>query len=372
MNTAIVFIDKCDQQGLAKSPILDKTLLDYTIDHLKKAGSDNLIVVSKEEVRINDVMWLDNVKDLDIIIPDLDGKLILSGIHYPSITADVYYNLYHSSAQASVVKVNDEFVDIFMMPCCEFRNYAKLRYEIYNVEDADFVKVDSALKLVEFASKRRKAINHQHLMNGVNFIDIESTYIGEDVEIDKGVTLYPNTCLEGKTSIGSNTIITANSHLINATIGSDCKILSSRVSDSIIHDKVSVGPYSHLRMNCDISDNCRIGNFVEFKNAQFGKGSKSAHLTYIGDSEVGQDVNIGCGVITVNYDGAHKYRTVIKDKAFIGSNANIIAPVTIGQQALVAAGSTVTRDVEDGAMAISRVRQEDKPGYGYRYITKEK
>ena len=119
-------------------------------------------------------------------------------------------------------------------------------------------------------------------------------------------------------------------------------------------------------------DNCRIGNFVEFKKTRFGRLSRSAHLTYLGDCEVGEDVNIGCGVITVNYDGAHKFKTTIKDRAFIGSNSNLIAPVTVGECSLVAAGSTITKDVEDGAMAIARQRQEIKPEFGFKYINKEK
>ena len=132
----------------------------------------------------------------------------------------------------------------------------------------------------------------------------------------------------------------------------------------------TVGPFAHLRNHTVVHENCRIGNFVEFKNCNFGNGSKCAHLTYLGDCEVGEHVNIGCGVVTVNYDGKNKYKTIIGDHAFIGSNVNIIAPVTIGHHALLAAGSTITEDVEDGAMGIARSRQTNKEDYGTKYLNK--
>ena len=132
----------------------------------------------------------------------------------------------------------------------------------------------------------------------------------------------------------------------------------------------TVGPFAHLRNHTVVHENCRIGNFVEFKNCNFGNGSKCAHLTYLGDCEVGEHVNIGCGVVTVNYDGKNKFRTKIGDHAFIGSNVNIIAPVTIGHHALLAAGSTITEDVEDGAMGIARSRQTNKENFGTKYLNK--
>lgn len=145
---------------------------------------------------------------------------------------------------------------------------------------------------------------------------------------------------------------------------------SSKIVESTVGKGTTIGPMSHLRNNTEICENVRIGNFVEFKNSHFGDGSKCAHLTYIGDSDFGKKINVGCGVVTVNYDGKHKFRTTVKDGAFIGSNCNLIAPVTIGENALLAAGSTITDSVEDGDMGIARARQTNKEGFGTKYKNK--
>ena len=218
----------------------------------------------------------------------------------------------------------------------------------------------------------QKQINDGWMEKGVMMINPESTYIGADVMIGNDVTLYPNIYLEGNTVIGDGTVVLPQSFLVNAVIGKNCTIDSSRITDSTIHDEVRVGPFAHLRMNCEVASKNRIGNFVEFKNTKMGYDSRCAHLTYLGDCDLGSKVNIGCGVVTVNYDGKNKFHTTIKDGAFIGSNANLIAPLTVGENAVVACGSTATSDVPDGDMAIGRVRQENKPGYGTKYKNKEK
>lgn len=232
--------------------------------------------------------------------------------------------------------------------------------------------VNDKKELAQATRWMQKRINEHWMEEGVTLINPDSTYIGPDVILGKDVTLYPNVYLEGNTVIHDGTTILPQSFLVNAVIGKNCTVDSSRITDSIIHDEVKIGPYAHLRMNCEVDSKNRIGNFVEFKNTKFGFDSRCAHLTYLGDSEVGSKVNIGCGVITVNYDGKNKFHTVIKDGSFIGSNVNLIAPVTVGENAVVAAGSTATKDVPDGDMAIGRVRQENKPGYGLVYKNKEK
>lgn len=211
----------------------------------------------------------------------------------------------------------------------------------------------------------------QRFINGqVQFIDPARVTIGEDVEIGEGSIIYPNVTLLGSTKIGKNCKILPNCFFENATVGDDVVIDSTKITDSEVKNGATVGPFAHLRNHTIVHENCRVGNFVEFKNCDFGKGSKCAHLTYLGDCEVGEHVNIGCGVVTVNYDGKNKFKTKIKDHAFIGSNVNIIAPVTIGHHALLAAGSTITEDVEDGAMGIARNRQVNKQEYGLKYLNK--
>lgn len=206
----------------------------------------------------------------------------------------------------------------------------------------------------------------------VQLIDPDRVTIDPEVEIGEGTVIYPNVTLLGKTRIGKNSKILPNSFFENAVIGDDVTIDSSKIVDSEVMNGSTVGPFAHLRNHTVVHENVRIGNFVEFKNCDFGEGSKCAHLTYLGDCTVGKGVNIGCGVVTVNYDGKNKFRTEIGDHAFIGSNVNIIAPVKIGANALLAAGSTITNDVEDGAMGIARSHQVNKEDFGRKYLSKEK
>lgn len=230
--------------------------------------------------------------------------------------------------------------------------------------------INDPLELSEAEKYLQKRINHAWMKKGVQIIDPATTWIGPKVQLGHDVIIYPNVRIVGDSQIGDRTTILSSSTLINAKIGDQVTIDSSRVTDSQIGNGTTLGPMSHLRNGCQIGQNCRIGNFVEMKNTQFGDGSKCAHLTYVGDAVVGQKCNFGCGVVTVNYDGKNKFKTIIGDEVFIGSNVNLIAPVTIGHQALLAAGSTITEDVNDGDMGIARDRQKIKPGYGKRYLTK--
>lgn len=212
--------------------------------------------------------------------------------------------------------------------------------------------------------------NEELLRNGVFIMDTGNVYIDEDVEIGEDSVIYPNVHILKGSKIGKNVTILPNSFISNSIIGDGTTIDSSKISDSEVGENSVVGPMSHLRNHTTIVGDARIGNFVEFKNSSFGRGSKCAHLTYIGDSDVGEKVNFGCGVVTVNYDGKSKFRTTIGDGAFIGSNVNLIAPVKVGKNALLAAGSTIDHDVADGDMGIARSRQENKAGFGDKYKNK--
>ena len=205
------------------------------------------------------------------------------------------------------------------------------------------------------------AIYHQRTL--VKIIDPDHTYIDPRVTIAPGTTILPGTILRGRTVIGSNCVIGPNTMIVDSVIGNECEVNASQVYQSILDRRVHVGPYAHIRPKCRIGEDCKIGAFVEIKNAVFGKGTKLSHLTYVGDSDVGSRVNFGCGTITSNYDGFKKHRTVIGDDVFIGCNTNLVPPVTIGDGAYIAAGTTVTKDVEPDSLAIARVRQEVKPGW---------
>ncbi|SDI11980.1 bifunctional UDP-N-acetylglucosamine pyrophosphorylase / Glucosamine-1-phosphate N-acetyltransferase [Alteribacillus persepolensis] len=218
-----------------------------------------------------------------------------------------------------------------------------------------------ALAKAEKALKHR--INEYWMKQGVTMIDPDHTYISAEAVLGQDTVLYPGTFLHGKVNIGRDCVIGPNTEITDSTIGSYGEIKQSVVSHSTIGNYVKIGPFAHIRPETSIADDVKIGNFVELKKTSFGKGSKASHLSYIGDAEVGSDVNVGCGSITVNYDGEKKHLTKIEDGAFIGCNANLIAPVTVGKEAYVAAGSTITEDVPGEALSIARSRQTNKEGY---------
>ena len=237
--------------------------------------------------------------------------------------------------------------------------------------DWEFMGVNDRHQLAEANQYLRDRINFEHLTNGVSILDPMATYIGPDVKIGQDATIYPNTHIYGKTNIGEGAIITSGSWIEDSDVGANTLIDSSKICGSIVGNNSKIGPYAHIRMESKVGDYVRTGNFVEYKNVNMGNHSSSAHLSYLGDADVGEYVNIGCGVVTINYDGKGKYRTVIGDHTFVGSHVGLIAPINIGENAVLAAGSTITEDVESGDLAIARARQAVKKNYGTKYL-KEK
>ncbi|PKM70019.1 MAG: bifunctional UDP-N-acetylglucosamine diphosphorylase/glucosamine-1-phosphate N-acetyltransferase GlmU [Firmicutes bacterium HGW-Firmicutes-19] len=230
--------------------------------------------------------------------------------------------------------------------------------------------INDRIDLAKATAWLQNRINTEWMRNGVTFIDPKSTYIEEDVVIGEDTILYPNVYIQKGSVIGKSNTILPHTFIVSSIIGDFNTIDSSRITDSRIHDNVKIGPFAHLRNGTVVESKNRIGNFVEFKNSRIGFDSRCAHLTYIGDADIGSKVNLGCGVVTVNYDGKNKFKTIVKDGAFIGSNVNLIAPITIGKDAVVAAGTTANMDVEDGELAIGRARQENKVNYGFKYKNK--
>ncbi|MGL5314149.1 MAG: bifunctional UDP-N-acetylglucosamine diphosphorylase/glucosamine-1-phosphate N-acetyltransferase GlmU [Peptostreptococcaceae bacterium] len=227
----------------------------------------------------------------------------------------------------------------------------------------ELMGVNSRVELARAEEIMRKRINEAHMVNGVTIIDINSTYIEADVQIGNDTIVYPGAMLRGNTVIGSNCIIGMNSSITNSQIGDYTEVESSTIVDSTVGENTTVGPYAYLRPNSNIGNNVKIGDFVEVKNATIEDNSKASHLSYIGDAHVGKDVNIGCGVVFVNYDGKNKFKSVVKDGAFIGSNSNLVAPVVVEEKGYIATGSTITNDVPQGALAIARERQVIKEGW---------
>jgi bifunctional UDP-N-acetylglucosamine pyrophosphorylase/glucosamine-1-phosphate N-acetyltransferase len=198
---------------------------------------------------------------------------------------------------------------------------------------------------------------------GVTLINPDSITIDDSVELEPNVIIEPQTHLRGKTKIGSGSRIGPGSLIENSQLGQNVMALFSVVSDSVVKDGTRIGPYAHLRGHVEVGESCRIGNFVELKNATLGDRTNVAHLSYLGDATLGNKVNIGAGTITANYDGVKKHRTEIGDRSKTGSNSVLVAPVTLGEDVNVAAGSIVTEDVPDDCLVIARARQVLKPGW---------
>jgi len=214
--------------------------------------------------------------------------------------------------------------------------------------------VNNRVQLSQAEQILRQRKNRQIMLDGVTLIDPASTYIDADVTIGADTIIYPNVVLEGKTTIGSDNVIGMNCRFVDSVIGSGNDIQSTVIVESTVGDGCKIGPMAYLRPGTALADHVKIGDFVEVKKSQVDEGSKIPHLSYVGDSIVGSGVNIGCGTITCNYDGVHKYQTIIEDGAFIGSNTNLVAPVTVEENAFIGAGSTITKNVPANSLAVVR------------------
>jgi bifunctional UDP-N-acetylglucosamine pyrophosphorylase/glucosamine-1-phosphate N-acetyltransferase len=232
-------------------------------------------------------------------------------------------------------------------------------------ESADEIMgVNDRAQLAEASRILRSRINRELMDAGVSLLDPGHSYIDHGVQIGPDTTIHPNCSIGGATTIGRGCTVESGVSIQDCAIGDGCHIKAGSVLESArLHADVNVGPMAHLRPGTVLHNHVKIGNFVETKKIVMGEGSKASHLTYLGDAEIGRDVNIGCGTITCNYDGVNKHRTVIGDDVFIGSDVQLVAPVTVGRNSLVAAGTTVTVDVPPDSLAISRVPQVNKEGW---------
>jgi bifunctional UDP-N-acetylglucosamine pyrophosphorylase / glucosamine-1-phosphate N-acetyltransferase len=224
--------------------------------------------------------------------------------------------------------------------------------------------VNSRADLAQVENEIQRRVVEGLMREGVTFRNPSTVVIDSTVRIEPDTVIYPFVTLEGNTSIGRDCVIEPGSHLINVRVGNDVHIKTGTVAeDAVIEDEASVGPYAHLRPGTQLGRKVKVGNFVETKKAVFGAGAKASHLSYIGDAEVGADVNIGAGTITCNYDGKNKHKTVLEDGVFIGSDTQLVAPVRVGKGAYVGAGSTITKDVPPGSLALSRTPQRIVEGW---------
>ena len=232
--------------------------------------------------------------------------------------------------------------------------------------------VNSRAELAGVEEQIQRRVVDRLMSEGVTFRNPSTVVIDSTVTIGSDTVVYPFVTLEGKTHIGESCVIEPGVHLLDVSVGNDVHLKSGTVAeDAIIDDEATIGPYAHLRPGTKLGRRVKVGNFVETKKAVLGEGSKASHLTYLGDADVGADVNIGAGTITCNYDGLHKHQTTIEDGAFIGSDTQLVAPVRVGRGAYVGAGSTITKDVPPDALALSRVPQKVIEGWAKRKKKKD-
>lgn len=231
---------------------------------------------------------------------------------------------------------------------------------------ADYIEttgVNDRVQLAEAAAELNRRKIRELMLSGVTVIDPANTYIDSTVTVGQDTVIYPGVQLRGNTRIGSGCTLDSDTIITDSTVGDNCTLLKCVLNEAQVAAGANIGPFAYLRPGTRLAENVKVGDFAEIKNSTIGAGSKIPHLSYIGDAEVGSGVNIGCGTITCNYDGVNKHKTVIGDDVFIGSNTNLVAPVTVGNGAFVAAGSTITKPVAADALAVERARQVELAGW---------
>ena len=355
---------------LMLQPILFCPILTWMCAELIGGGIERLFLVSDASVQEvmrpfiptgAEVTFVDGARHAEELLRLLDGEqgniLIVNGVVLP---VGVFSGGAVYSAPASA--------------CCDvLREHGAFAAFPKGCEiSKGFLPVGDEEELRAAQPMCRQKIMEKHLANGVIVLDANSVYIDPRVKIGAGTTLLPGTILRGETVIGENCTIGPNAMVRDCVVGDHTEINASQTNESTIGSYTSVGPFAYVRPNSTIGDHVKVGDFVEIKNSVIGSGTKISHLTYIGDSDCGERINFGCGTITTNYDGFQKYRCTIEDDSFIGCNTNLIAPVRVGRGSYIAAGSTITEDVPDDALALARTRQTVKNGWAAERREKQK
>jgi bifunctional UDP-N-acetylglucosamine pyrophosphorylase/glucosamine-1-phosphate N-acetyltransferase len=242
-------------------------------------------------------------------------------------------------------------------------NKQKQDIVIVQVDEDSIKGINSMSQLNEVEDIMQKKLIEDFMEQGVYFQDPTSTYIDSEVTISSGTKIFANTHLTGKTIIDADCKIGPNAQINDSSIGKNSKVVNSVIDQSVIKENVNIGPFAHIRPGSELGEGVKVGSFAETKKSKIGKGSKVPHLAYVGDAELGENVNFSAGAITVNYDGKEKHKTEIKDGAFIGSDVMLVAPVTIGEDSMIGAGSVITKDVPSKALGIERNNQKNIEGY---------
>ncbi len=346
------------------TPLLTSALLKKLYDEHKKVGAKATVLtaVMPDATGYGRIIRTDSgtvakiVEHKDASAEELSVQEVNSGIYCFEAV-----DLFRALASVSCDNAQGEY---YLPDVLEIlRNEGEKIWAVAADDYEETLGINSRVQLSGAESILRRRKNIELMDAGVTIMDPATTYVDCAVEVGRDTVIYPGTWLEGTTVVGENCELGPNSRFSDTKIGNGVTAHFSYAHECEIGDDVIMGPYVHLRPNTKLSAKVKIGNFVEVKNSNIGLGSKLPHLSYIGDADMGSGVNMGCGTITVNYDGKNKYRTVIGNDAFIGCNSNMVAPVTVGDGAYVGAGSTITKDVPAEALAIARERQKNIEGW---------
>ena len=325
--------------------ICTKELKEYVVAAAKEAGIDSTAD--------------DYILALDCSCPFITGSSLKNTINYHlnngfGITAIVSAD----NTVAGYMFNNENYTEEFSGITADGEFVVPDKNELFYIKNR--VDLACAEKMMQ------KVINEKHMLNGVTIHSPETVLISPDAQIGTDTEIYANVVIEGSTTIGKNVCITSNTKIVDSCIADGVSIQSSVILNSEVGEDTTVGPFAYIRPNCVVGSNARIGDSVELKNCNIGNGTKVSHLTYVGDADVGEKCNFGCGTVTVNYDGKKKYRTVIGNNVFVGCNSNLVAPVTLKDGAYTAAGSTITDEVPENNLAIARARQVNKTAWNDR------
>ena len=281
------------------------------------------------------------------------------------VNAGVYiFKAQHLAYALGKINNNNEKGEYYLTDVIEILASENKKIISYSLEDSMEIQgVNSKVELALVSRVLRERKNKSLMESGVILIDPATTYIDDEVKIGKDTVIYPNVTIQKNTEIGENCEILSGTRIIDSKILNNVRIENSVIEESIIENGVTIGPFAHLRPKSQLKENVHIGNFVETKKSTLEKGVKAGHLTYLGDAHVGEKTNIGAGTITCNYDGKNKFKTEIGENVFIGSDTMLVAPVNVGANALVGAGSVITKDVPNNSLAVSRSKQIIKEGW---------
>jgi bifunctional UDP-N-acetylglucosamine pyrophosphorylase/glucosamine-1-phosphate N-acetyltransferase len=307
-------------------------------------------------------VFLSTADELDEEVTVITGPVVcLRGETAASRTARSKASVYTVERQGFMEALDDKF---------DFMGFLRRGGQPLTETDG-YYPVSGPDELTELASRLKRSRNLELLRRGVTIWDIDNCYVEPGVFVSPGAELRPGVILRGKTAIGEGCVIGPNSYIENAVIGAGTSVNASQIYDSTVGSNTTVGPFAYVRPGSKIGGHVKVGDFVEVKNSTIGDGTKISHLTYVGDTDMGRNCNLGCGTVTVNYDKVRKYRTTVEDNCFIGCNTNLVAPVTVGEGAYIAAGSTITDDVPANALGIARARQTNKKDWAAKNKVKK-